>query len=71
MCLHSCVVYTMIIGAIECNLKIVKWCSFILFVNNDYVFNFKSNNKATKKRNQNMKMNLLFFKVNFIHGRET
>lgn len=36
----------------------------MLFVNN--VFNFESNNKATKKRNQNitLKMNLLFFKVN-------
>ena len=37
----------------------------MLFVNNDYVFNFKSNNKAAKKRNQNIKMNLLFFQGQF------
>lgn len=44
----------------------------MLFVNN--VFNFESNNKATKKKESKyhcIKMNLLFFKVNFIHGRET
>lgn len=59
------VLYTVIIGVIEYNMKIVKLCSFLLFVNT--VSNFESNNKAIKKRNQNITVS----KVNFIHGQKT